>query len=131
MEKVRVLVAEDHPSLREMMERLLGAEASLEVIAAVGSGVEAVKAARELRPEMALVDISLRAQGGLTVTKMIMEDPADVVVILLVDEDNEEYRSAASEFGAASCLSKAIIDRELLPVIRRQLAERSNSLGAV
>jgi DNA-binding NarL/FixJ family response regulator len=126
MDKLRVLVAENHPLLREMIERLLGAEASLEVIGAVDNGVEALRAARELAPEMVLMDINLPAQGGLAVTRSILEDRADTAIFLLVDEDNEEYRTAATELGAVLCLSKSTVDRELLPAIRRELVERGS-----
>ena len=65
MEKIRVLVADDHPTFREGLCHFLEGEDDLQVIAKAGDGEEAVRLARELCPDVAILDIAMPRLGGI------------------------------------------------------------------
>lgn len=103
--------------MMRIIRRLLKGEATLEVVAEVGRGDEAVRRARELRPEVVLLDLSLPGINGLDAARQINAISPPPRVILLMDDVNEEYRAAALASGAVACLAKDRLVGELIPLI--------------
>jgi DNA-binding NarL/FixJ family response regulator len=71
MEKIKVLVADDHPAFREGLCRLLKDETDLEVVAMPEDGEEAVESAKKLQPDVAIIDISMPKLNGIEAAKQI------------------------------------------------------------
>src|SRR5690606_7691075 len=87
---ITVLIADDHPLLREGLVRILAMEQGIEVVGEAGSGPEAVSMVAELRPDVVLMDISMPG-GGLTATREISRQFPEVGVIILTIHDDEQY----------------------------------------
>lgn len=83
MDKTTVLLADDHPTFRAGLSRLLAEEEDLEVVAEVGDGRAAVRIASDLRPHVAILDIAMPTLNGIEATREIkLASPATSVLIL-------------------------------------------------
>jgi DNA-binding NarL/FixJ family response regulator len=117
-ERIRILVADDHPLFREGVVHSLAAQADLEVVGEAASGEEALKLARDLVPDVVLLDISMPGWGGIvTAEKITIACPAAKVMMLTVMED-ESKLLAAFKAGARAYVLKGISAHELARVVR-------------
>jgi two-component system nitrate/nitrite response regulator NarL len=105
-EPIRVFIAEDHPLYRDGVTRMLGQRDAFEVVGEAEDGQLALDAMRELRPDVALVDIAMPGLDGLGVLDAIKRDELDIKVVLLSGalENQVVYRALAA--GADGILSK-------------------------
>src|SRR5258708_34374554 len=78
---IRVLLADDHALVREGTRRLIEVEDDLEVVAEAASGEEAIVAAKELRPDIAIMDIAMPGIGGIEATRAITADCAETAIL--------------------------------------------------
>jgi DNA-binding NarL/FixJ family response regulator len=117
MAKRSVLVAEDDFLILEGSIRPL-LEPEFDVVAAVGSGVEAVVAAREHRPDIALLDVSLPGIRGFEVAKKILANQPECKVIFVSSYSDRAYVDAARNMGASGYVIKGRIHTELIRAIR-------------
>ena len=105
---LRVLVADDQPIVRSGLTMLLDAQPGIEVVGAVADGREAVRLARELRPDVGLFDIRMPVLDGIEATRRLagpdVDDPLPIVVITTFDLD--EYVYGALRAGARGFLLK-------------------------
>jgi DNA-binding NarL/FixJ family response regulator len=105
---IRVVVADDQPLVRAGLTSLLNSEADIEVVAAVADGVAALEAIRELRPDVACLDIRMPGMDGISVTREItgpgVADPVPVLILTTFDID--DYLFGALEAGASGFLLK-------------------------
>ena len=103
---IRVLIADGQPIVRAGFEALLDGERDMVVVASAGSGEEAIALARDVRPDVALLDISLPGMDGLEATRRILSDPAcaGVRIVVLAAHDSEEPLFAALREGASGYL---------------------------
>ncbi|MFE9680764.1 response regulator [Streptomyces sp. NPDC006285] len=118
---IRVLVVDDEALVRTGFEHILSAADDIEVVAAVVGG-QAVRVARELCPDVVLLDIRMPDVDGLTVLDRLRRLPRPPVVAMLTTFDMDEYVAAALRSGAAGFLLKDT-DPVQLPVLVRNLAE--------
>ena len=117
-EKIRVLVVDDHPLFRQGVVHSLGSDAGLTVVGETASGEEALKLARELLPDVVLLDISMPGWNGLvTAEKINSACPATTIVMLTVSEDKDQL-FAAFKAGARAYVLKGVSARELTQVVR-------------
>lgn len=117
-ESVRVLIADDHPLFREGVAHSLAAEPDLTVVGQAASGEEALRLARDLLPDVALLDIAMPGRGGLAASSEIaIACPATKVVMLTVSE-HEDDLLAAFKAGARGYALKGVSARELANIIR-------------
>lgn len=115
---IRVLLADDHALVREGTRRLIEAESDLEVVAEASSGEEAIEAVRQLRPDIAIMDIAMPGMGGIEATRAIKADSAETAILVLSAYDDEPYLVALLEAGAAGFLLKNVNGQELVEAIR-------------
>jgi NarL family two-component system response regulator LiaR len=117
-EKLAVLIADDHPLLREALRRALDGEEDTKVIAEAGDGEEAVKLASELKPDVVVMDIVMPKLNGIEATKKIKEIAPDIAILILTAYDDEEYVLGLLDAGAAGYLLKSARGRDLVEAIR-------------
>jgi DNA-binding NarL/FixJ family response regulator len=117
-EAIRVMLVEDHQLVRQGLSALLSADEGLEVVGAVGDGVEAVTQYRKLQPDVTLMDLQMPKQGGVEAIKQIRaEFPlARLIVLTTYDGDEDIYR--ALQAGARAYLLKGMPLEELVSTIQ-------------
>jgi DNA-binding NarL/FixJ family response regulator len=114
---IRVLVAEDQSAVRAGLVLILGSAPDIEVAGEAADGERAVELARELRPDVVLMDVQMPVLDGVSATRRIVaDDLADVLVLTTFDLD--EYVFGALRAGAAGFLLKNAEARELLEAVR-------------
>ena len=116
---IRVAVVDDQALVRRGFAMILDPQPDIEVVAEAGTGLEAIEATREHRPDIVLMDIRMPEMDGLTATATILED-ADwpVKVIILTTFDPDEYVYRALQAGASGFILKDIPPENLAPAIR-------------
>jgi DNA-binding NarL/FixJ family response regulator len=117
---IRVLLADDQALVRAGFRALLDAEDDLEVVAEAADGEQAVAAAREQAPDVALMDIRMPRMDGLEATQAITSDPAlaSTRVLVLTTFELDEYVFGALRAGASGFLLKDVEPADLLTAIR-------------
>jgi DNA-binding NarL/FixJ family response regulator len=118
MNKTTILIADDHPLLRDGIVHLLVKEADFEVVGQAADGEEAVKLAGEKSPDVVVMDIEMPKVDGLDATRQIKATRPDTSVLVLTAHDDEEYVSALLEAGAGGYLLKTTYGKELVQAIR-------------
>jgi DNA-binding NarL/FixJ family response regulator len=114
---LRVIVADDHPVVREGLRAMLDAEPDLEVVGEAASGAEAVALAARLRPDVVLMDLRMPGTDGVTATgEIVATGDARVLVVTTYDTDADILR--AVEAGATGYLLKDTPRRELAEAVR-------------
>jgi len=117
---VRVLIADDQALVRAGLATLLDSQPDLEVVGQAGDGREAIRLARELRPDVVLMDVRMPVLDGIEATRRIVADPAtaSVRVLVLTTFDLDEYVYAALRAGASGFLLKDSSPEDLQHAIR-------------
>ena len=115
---IRVLLADDHVAVREALAVLVDSQPDMEVVAQAGDGDEAVKRARQVRPDVAVIDLSMPAMSGLEVTVALKESlPATRIVMLTRHGDYQNVQELLRA-GASGYVLKQSASEELLHAIR-------------
>jgi DNA-binding NarL/FixJ family response regulator len=117
-DKLTVLIADDHPLVREALHRALEGEEDIEVVAEASDGEEAVKFASELKPDVAVMDIVMPKLNGIEATRKIKEMAPDTAILILTAYDDDEYVLGLLDAGAAGYLLKSARGRDLVGAIR-------------
>ncbi|MEU4619265.1 response regulator transcription factor [Actinoplanes sp. NPDC023801] len=117
---ISVVLADDHPLMRESFRALLDATPGITPIGEAGTGAEAVRLARQLRPDVVLMDVRMPEMDGIEATRQICSSPGTelVRVLILTTFDLDEYVFAALRAGASGFLVKDATAAELLNGVR-------------
>ena len=118
MQKIRVLVADDHTIVRDGICALLALAADIEVVGEVANGREALDKVKELAPDVVLMDIAMPVLGGLEATRRIRREFPQTKVLALTQYADKEYVFPIIEAGASGFISKAAASSELTTGIR-------------
>ncbi|MEN3358076.1 MAG: hypothetical protein V7637_2058 [Mycobacteriales bacterium] len=117
---IRVVIADDQALVRAGFRALLNAEPDIEVVGEAGDGARAVQLARQVRPDVVLMDIRMPGTDGLAATRQIATDPAlsGVRIVVLTTFELDEYVAEALRAGAAGFLVKNTEPAELVRGVR-------------
>ena len=118
MEKIKVMLVEDHVLVREGTKELLDQEKDLQVVAEAGDGEAAVQLAAEHRPDIIIMDIAMPKLDGIEATKQIKAANPAASILVLTAYDDDQYVFAFLEAGAAGYLLKDISTNDLIQAIR-------------
>ncbi len=125
MNPIRVLIVDDHTLFRSGIKLLLERQSGFEVVGEAGDGLEGVKRAKQLKPDVVLLDLHMPGTSGLEAISLLREDaPQAQVIMLTVSEDAEDLLEALRA-GARGYLLKNIETDFLLDSIRRAAAGES------
>jgi len=114
----RVAIVDDHTLIRDALSDLLSADASIDVVAAVGDGAAALQSVETTRPDVLLLDISLPDGNGLDLIERIHKASRETHVLVLSMHSEPEYAAAARERGARGLIAKSAPLEELVRAIR-------------
>jgi DNA-binding NarL/FixJ family response regulator len=117
-ECTRVLVADAHPAFRRGMRAILGAEAGIELVGEATDGEEAVGLARELGPDVILMDLNMPGVTGIEATRRVLEANPKVAILILTMFEDDDSVLAAMRAGAHGYVLKGADGAETLRAIR-------------
>ena len=118
MNKIKVIIADDHSLFREGTRSLIEQEPDMEVIGEASDGEEAVKLVTRLSPHVALIDIAMPKVNGIEATKQIKTTCPATAILILTAYDDDQYVFTLLEAGAAGYLLKNVSGKELANAIR-------------
>ena len=116
--KIRVTIVDDHAILRAGLRMLVNAQADMEVVSEAPDGEKAVQEARETRPDVILLDLTMPRAGGMKALQEIARNHRETRVLVLTMHDDPAYLRSALAAGASGYLLKRAVDAELLAAIR-------------
>jgi two-component system response regulator NreC len=125
MPPIRILIADDHAVLRSGLRMLIDAQADMEVVGEAGDGEEAARRARDLRPDVALMDLSMPGPGSGEAIRQVLKASSTTRVLVLTMHDDPAYVAAAMAAGAVGYVVKKAADSELLIAIRAVFGGRT------
>jgi two-component system response regulator NreC len=116
--KIRVMIADDHAILRAGLRMLVNAQPDMEVVSEAPDGEKAVESARETRPDVALLDLTMPRVGGMKALEKMARDCRETRVLVLTMHNDPAYLRSALAAGASGYLLKRAVDAELIAAIR-------------
>lgn len=125
MDKITVLLADDHTVVRQGLRALLASEEDIEIIAEAENGRQAIQHVKRLLPDVAIIDIAMPVLNGLEATRQITRSVPSTKVLVLSSYSDDEYVHQLTEAGAAGYLVKQTAANELIKAIRE--AHRGNA----
>ena len=120
--KITVLLVDDHSLVRRGFRRMLEDEPDMEVVGEAGSGEDSIKLAKELHPQVVVMDCALPGMNGLQATREILEDAPHTAILMLSMHTESTWVRQAIEAGAKGYILKNALDLELGAAIRKVAA---------
>jgi len=118
MKRIRILIVEDHATVREGLKLIISAQSDMEVVGDTGDGRSAISLAQQLQPDIVLMDISLPSLNGLKATALLKECCPEVHVLALTRHQEDGYLHQMLRAGASGYILKQSPPVELLHAIR-------------
>ena len=118
----RILLADDQQLVRAGFRSILEHQADFSIVGEASNGVEAVRLARELQPDIVLMDIRMPLMDGLAATRRVVAQPSPPIVVVLTTFDADEFVYAALRDGASGFLLKDTSPEQLVTAVRAALA---------
>ena len=125
MQKIKVLLADDHIVVRQGLRALLMSEEDIEIVGEADNGRQAIQQVKKLMPDVAIIDIAMPVLNGLEATRQITRAVPSTKVLILSSYSDDEYVQQLTEAGAAGYLVKQTAATDLLKAIRE--AYRGNA----
>ena len=120
--KITVLLVDDHSLVRRGFRRMLEDESDMEVVGEAGDGEESIKLAKQLHPQVVVMDCALPGMNGLQATRQIMEELPNTAVLMLSMHSESTWVRQAIDAGAKGYVLKNALDLELGAAIRKVAA---------
>jgi DNA-binding NarL/FixJ family response regulator len=117
-EAIRILVADDHPVVRDGLVAMLGSQPDFEVVGEAGTGTDAVRRALELRPDVVLLDLEMPELDGVEIIRRVREGASEVRILVFTAFDRDEQIVGAIRAGAEGYLLKGTPREEVFRAIR-------------
>lgn len=117
MNKIKVMIADDHELIREGLKQLLELEGDIEVVAEAGNGVECLEKLKKINPDVLLLDINMPKQNGIEVLQKIHDRNMKIGVLILTVHNEVEYLIKAVDIGVNGYLMKDSTSEELRKAI--------------
>jgi DNA-binding NarL/FixJ family response regulator len=117
-EKTRILIADDHHMVRQGIRQLLECENDFEVVGETDNGLDAVRLAHELNPEIIIMEARMPRLSGVEATRRLKLEHPQAAVLILTDSDDDEYITGLIGAGATGYLLKSAHGEELMQAIR-------------
>jgi two-component system response regulator NreC len=118
MSKIKLLLVDDHQVVRAGLRMLFQAEKDMEIVGEVGSGQEALEAARELKPDVVLMDVVMSGMSGIEATRRIKAANPNTAVLALTMHEDEQYFFEMLQAGASGYVPKRAAPNDLVSAIR-------------
>lgn len=118
MESLRILIVDDHKSVRVLLRTILESIPGWEVCGEANNGAAAIVYARRLRPHIIVMDLMMPECNGLEATKQLLKSDPEIRVILTTLHEFPSFPEEARRVGACGCFSKAESGRHLIPAVR-------------
>lgn len=118
MSSLRIFLADDHTVMREGLKSLVNAQADMEVIGEADNGRTALQKARELQPDVVIMDVSMPELSGIKVTEQLKRSCQKVKVLVLTAHDESGYLRQLLQVGASGYVLKKAAAEELINAIR-------------
>jgi len=115
---MRILIADDNERVRRGVRRILSCEANYQVCGEAVDGADALRKARELSPDLILLDVSMPGPDGLETARLLRRETPKVKVIIMSQHDPVQLLPRAIEAGADGCVDKSRLDADLLATIQ-------------
>jgi len=115
---IRLLIADDQPVILRGLSLMLGIEASVEVVGLANDGVEAVAMAKELRPDVIIMDLQMPRMNGVEATREITREVIGTRVVVLTTFDTDNLVNDAFSAGAVAYLLKDTAEEEVLSTVQ-------------
>lgn len=116
--KTRILIADDHPLLREALCQVLSKEQDMEVVGKASDGEEVVAMSSQLKPDVVIMDIIMPKLDGIEASKKIKTTAPNIAILILTAYDDDNYVLGLLEAGAAGYLLKSARGQDLVEAIR-------------
>jgi Response regulator containing a CheY-like receiver domain and an HTH DNA-binding domain len=116
---IRIVIADDHPLIREGLRRILEFEDGIEVVAEVGDGQGAINMARTLSFDILLMDLNMPGVNGLEAGRVIRREYPDIGILVLTIDDSDEKVFQVLQLGVAGYLLKDVDSKTLIESIRK------------
>jgi DNA-binding NarL/FixJ family response regulator len=118
MQKIKIMVVDDHGIFRDGIRALVGLHDDLEIVGEASEGKEAVKKAQELAPDVVIMDITIPGMDGLEATRRIKKKNPGIKVLILTQHGDKEYVLSSIKAGADGYVPKIAASSELISAIR-------------
>jgi len=118
MDKIRVLIADDHAMVREGLRMILEAHPDMEVVGEAATGQEAVALAQELEPDVVIMDLAMPGMGGLEAIRLLQERRPQVRVLALTMYDDPDHFFQALHAGASGYVVQGGSSADLVAAVR-------------
>lgn len=108
MERIRILIADDHPIVRKGIRSLLAQYGDLDVVGEAGTGPAVLEQVAQLQPDVVLLDVRIAGANGIEIARQLRRQHPETRVIILTTYDDEEYLFGALQVGAHAYLLKDV-----------------------
>jgi DNA-binding NarL/FixJ family response regulator len=123
MDKIKVMIVDDHSVVREGLKQLLGMDDDINVIAEASNGLECLQLMERFSPDIIFMDVKMPGISGIETTRLLCQKYPKVKVIMLTIYDDDQYVTEAIQAGAKGYILKKINRDELIKVIHHVMKE--------
>jgi len=127
MDRARILIVDDHEIFRRGLRSLLESRKDLDITGEAVNGIEAVEKAKELRPDIVVMDVSMPQMDGLQAARMIHSERPEAKILILSQHDSPHMLAAALDAGASAYVTKSQVARSLFTALDAVMQGRSFS----